>query len=307
MQKSLDQMNIRVHHAVSDIDGKTGIAIIKAIVGGERDPAKLAALRDPRCKKSVKEITAHLTGTWRDEHLFNLGQAFKTLQFLDERIAEYDVKASQMFSSLACVVDTPDNSEQSPPPPSSGKKPSAEGRSNIMDIFNIQQILGFNTTLIPGIGYRTATIILSELGPNFDRFPDEKQFASYLGLTPSLGKSAGKNVRNKKGCKNTSRVGQALRIAASTVYRSQNELGAFFRNVARGTDKKTAIMATARRMAHMIYRGVRYGREYLDIGAEAYEARLRARTVRTVNKLIRAYNINSSELTGAGAILAASM
>ena len=75
MQKSLDQMNIRAHHAVSDIDGKTGLAIVGAIVGGERDPRRLAALRDPRCKKSEAEIAGHLTGTWREEHLFTLGQA----------------------------------------------------------------------------------------------------------------------------------------------------------------------------------------------------------------------------------------
>ena len=306
MQKSLDQMNIRVHHAVSDIDGKTGTAIIKAIVEGERNPLKLAALRDRRCKKSEKEIADHLTGTWRDEHLFNLGQAFKTLQFLDERIAEYDAKASQMFSSLACAAGTSDNSGQNPHlPSSSDQKPATKGQSNVWDIFNVQLFMGFDMTLIPGIGYRTAAIIASELGTIFDRFPDEKHFASYIGLAPSLGKSAGKNIRQKKRCKNTSRVGQALRIAASTVYRSQTAIGAFFRNVARGTDKKTAIMATARRMAHMIYRGVKYGKEYVDIGAEAYEARLRERTVRTVNKLIKTYNINSSEITGAGAILAA--
>ena len=117
MQKCLDQMNIRVHHAVSDIDGKTGMEIIKAIVEGERNPLKLAALRDKRCKKSVNEIADHLTGTWRDEHLFNLGQAFKTLQFLDERITEYDSKISAMFASLAGTVDakffnTSDNSQQ---------------------------------------------------------------------------------------------------------------------------------------------------------------------------------------------------
>jgi hypothetical protein len=100
MQKSLDQMNIRVHHGVSDIDGKTGTAIVKAIVEGERNPIVLARLRDGRCKKSEKEIAAHLTGTWRDEHLFNLGQAFKTMQFLDERIAEYNSKASEMFAAV---------------------------------------------------------------------------------------------------------------------------------------------------------------------------------------------------------------
>ena len=299
MQKSLDQMNIRVHHAVSDIDGKTGTAIIKAIVEGERNPARLAALRDNRCKKSEKEIADHLTGTWREEHLFNLGQAFKTMQFFDERLAEYDEKASQIFSSLAAVADTPDRLP--PPPPLPDKKTTAKERANAADKANVQQFMGFDLTSIPGIGYDTAAVISSELGSNLDCFPDESHFASYIGLAPSLGKSAGKNVRQKR-YKNTSRAGQALRMAASTLYRSRTELGAFMQNVARRTDKKTAIKATARRMAHMIYRGVRYGKEYVDCGAEAYNARLRERTVRTVNRLIKSFNISSSEIAGAEAL-----
>jgi transposase len=299
MQKSLDQMNIRVHHAVSDIDGKTGVAIIQAIVEGERSPTILAALRDRRCKKSESEIADHLTGTWREEHLFNLGQAFKTMQFLDERIAEYDVKISQMFTSLAGSVVMPndmfDDTSDNPPPSLPDKKLTAKERSDAAGKANLQQFMGFDMTSIPGIGYNTATIIASELGAKFDRFPDERHFASYIGLAPSLGKSAGKNVRHKK-CKNTSRAGRALRMAASTLYRSQTELGAFFRSVARRTDKKTAIKATARRMAHMIYRGVMYGQEFIERGAEAYEARLREKTVKTVNKLIKSFNINSAEI-----------
>ena len=305
MQKSLDQMNIRVHHAVSDIDGKTGMEIIKAIVEGERNPQKLATLRDKRCKKTEKEIADHLTGTWRDEHLFNLGQAFKTLQFLDERIVEYDSKASAMFASLAGTVkpevrNTSGNSEQSPELPLSGKKKlSAKELKNIVNITNLTRFMGFNMTSIPGIGYGTASIITSELGSEFDCFPSERHFASYIGLAPSLGKSAGKNVRQKKRCKNTSRVGQVLRMAASTLYRSKSELGAYMQSVARRTDKKTAIRATARRMAHMIYRGVMYGQEYIDCGAQAFEERIRQKTVKTVNRLIKSYNINSSELTAA--------
>ena len=410
MQKSLDQMNIRVHHAVSDIDGKTGTSIIQAIVEGERNPLKLAELRDRRCKKSVIEIAAHLTGTWREEHLFNLGQAFKTLRFLDERLAEYDVKVQAMLTSLAEAAGSCDNREQSPPspppplsgkaeydekaeavsaslagaagssdnseqsppspppplsgkaehdekaeavsaslagaagssdnseqsppsPPLSGKaecdvkrsaiaslaeaaissdnreqspppppplpikKLTAKQQADEAKIDIIQRLMGFDMPGIPGIGYRTATIIITELGTTFDRFPDEKHFASYIGLAPALGKSAGKNISLKKGCQNTSRAGQALRMAASTLYRSETELGAYLRNVARQTDKKTAIKATARRLAHMIFRGVKYGKEYIDSGAEAYEARLRARTVKTVNRLIKSYNINSSEIS----------
>jgi transposase len=291
MQKSLDQMNIRVHHAVSDIDGKTGTSIIKAIVEGERNPAKLASLRDSRCKKGEKEISDHLTGTWRDEHLFTLGQAFKTLQFLDERIAAYEVKVSQMFTALAGTVDKPDT-----PPTLPSRNPTAKERANASDKANIQRFMGFDLTSIPGIGYGTAAIIASEMGRRFDCFPDEKHFASYIGLAPSLGTSAGKNVRQKKRFKNTSRVGCALRMAASALCRSQSELGAYMRSVARRTDKKTAVKATARRMAHMIYRGVVYGKEYIDRGVQAHEARLRERTLKTVNRLIKSYNILSSEL-----------
>jgi transposase len=297
MQKSLDQMNIKGHHAVSDIDGKTGTAIIQAIVEGERDTVKLAALRDKRCKKNEREIADHLTGTWREEHLFNLGQAFKTLQFFDERIAEYDIKVSAMFASLAGSVVIPDD-EQPPPSLSGKKKLTAKERSDATGKANIERFMGFDMTSIPGIGYNTAMIIASELGNTFDRFPSENHFVSYIGLAPSLGKSAGKNVRHKK-CKNTSRAGQALRMAASSLYRSESELGAFFRGVARRSDKKTAVKATARRMAHMIYRGVMYGQAYIDRGAQAYTNRLRERTMQTVKRLIRSFGINRAEIAAA--------
>jgi transposase len=294
MQKSLDQMNIRVHHAVSEIDGKTGTAIVQAIVKGERNPFVLAKLRDKRCKKSEKEIADHLTGTWRDEHIFNLGQAFMTMQFLAERIKEYDRKASEMFAVLAVESDNPP-----PPPPMPDKKLTPKDRSNSDGKSYIHQFLGFDPTTIPGIGYGTAMIIASEIGTNFDCFPDERHFASYIGLAPSLGKSAGKNVRQKKRCRNTSRVGLALRMAASSLHHSQTELGAYFRNVARHSDKRTAIKATARRMAHMIFRGVRYGKQYIDRGVEAFETRMRERTLKTVRKLIKSYNINNMELISA--------
>ena len=300
MQKSLDQMNIRVHHAVADIDGKTGTQIIKAIVDGERDPIRLASLRDRRCKKSEREIAEHLTGTWRDEHLFNLGQAFKTLQFLDERLAEYDAKVSQMLATLAEAAEDVDKRE--PPPPYDEKKFTSRERPHLLDRYNTYRFMGFDMTSITGIGCTTAAIIASELGGKFDRFPSEKHFVSYIGLAPSLGKSAGKNVPQKKRCKNTSRAGRALRNAAASLHHSQSELGAYLRTVARHSDKGTAIKATARRMAHMIYRGVMYGKQYVDQGIEGYESRLRNRTIKTVNKLIRTFAIDCSELAGVLAV-----
>lgn len=294
MQKSLDQMNIRVHHAVSDIDGKTGMAIIAAVVAGERDPSALARLRDPRCGKSEREIAEHLAGVWREEHLFNLGQAYRTLLFIDERLAEYDAKAAAMLRALAEA-----SGKTPPPPPPAGEERTRKDTRDAEGKRDLQRIMGFDMTRLPGIGYDTAAVVLCEIGPDFARFPTERHFAAYIGLAPSLGKSAGKNVRQRKRCRNTSRAGRALRMAASTLYRSQTELGAFFRSVARRIDRKTAVKATARRMAHMIYRAVRYGAAYLDRGAEAYEKRMRERTLRTVRLLIKSHKINELELSTA--------
>jgi len=295
MQKSLDQMNIRVHHAVSDIDGMTGLAIIEAIVKGERNPAILASLRDKRCKKSVQEIAEHLTGTWRSEHLFNLEQAFNTFKFLDEKISVYDSKISVLFASL--TKDSYQSDEQLSPPSSfPSKKQTTKERKHTIDKANLQKIMNFDMTTIPGIDYDTAKIVVSEIGNKYDRFPDEHHFVSYIGLAPSLGKSAGKNVRQKKRSKNTSRAGRALRMAAASLWRSKSALGSFFRNVARRSDKKTAIMATARRIAQMIYRGVRYGKEFIDIGAEAYENRMREKSLKNFKNIIKTFKISALEI-----------
>ena len=298
MQKSCDQMNIRVHHAVSDIDGKTGMAIIEAIVGGMRDPAELAKLRDRRCKKSAAEIADALTGTWREEHLFTLEQAYRMLVFADEQIRLYDEKVAGMYQRLAAKVRP---ARENPPPedaaPSAkGAKPSAKDARNAQEKRTLRDFVGFDLTAIAGIGYDTAAVVISELGTDLSRFPTERHFASYIGLAPALGKSAGKNVRQRKRLRNTSRAGRALRMAASTLYRSQAELGAFFRSVARRSDRKTAVKATARRMAHIIYRAIRYGADYLDRGAEAFEKRMRTKTLRTVRMLIKAHDIKELEL-----------
>jgi len=197
-----------------------------------------------------------------------------------------------MFAALAAVSGNP-------PPPPPDRKLTPKERKSPEGKADLSQIMGFDATSIDGIECDTARIIASEIGTKIGNFPTENHFASYLGLAPSLSKSAGKKVRQKKRGKKTSRAGIALRMAASTLHRSPTELGAYLRSVARRIDKKTAIKATARKMAHLIYRGVRYGKEYIDRGASAHEARLRDRTVNTIKKLIKSHNINSSEIATA--------
>ena len=306
MHKSLDQMNIRPHHAVSEIDGKTGTAIIEAILQGERDPFKLAALRDIRCKKSLKEMADDLTGTWRTEHLFNLENAFKLMRFLDEQIAEYDKKVSEMYKALAekneksneqsssFDINTKNSEEKSLVV--SNKRIKAKDKPYGDVIKNVTTMLGVDLTLIPGVGARTVAILISELGLDFSRFKDVKNFISFIGLAPALNKSAGKNIPMKKKSKCSSRVGNVLRMCAASQIRAQTEFGAFYRSVAQRTDKKTAIKATARRIAKKIYYTIKYGIEYVECSAEEFEKRMREKVLRTVKKLINKHNINKEEL-----------
>jgi len=291
MQKSCDQMNIRIHHAVSDMDGVTGLAILHAIANGERDPLKLAALRDRRCKQSEGEIAEHLRGNWRPEHLFNLGQALLTYEFIAERIRDYE-------RQILSLVETEKRQESGKTPGHPDEKKAGAmrrlGEEPMRDA--LFQMSGTDLTVINGIRPETASVVMSEIGLDFNRFPTEKHFVSYIGLAPKLGKSAGKNVRQKRRFKNTSRVGAALRMAASSQRYAQSELGAFFRNVARRQDAKTAIKATARRMAVLIYRLVRYGKAFIDRGSELYEAQFRAKKVRNLKKIVKSLGLSELEL-----------
>lgn len=290
IQKSLDQMNIRLHHAVSDVDGVTGMRILAAIVAGERSPVALAALRDRRCRRSESEIAEELTGNWREEHLFNLRQAYETLCFLDGRIADYDVQIRAMYAKVAEAFPPVD-----PPPDNGGgrKKDRVDARAKA-DLMRICG--GFDMTKIDGIDYNSAAMILSELGPCLDAFPDEAHFVSYVGCAPSLGKSAGRNVSQRKKHRNTCRVGLGLKMSASSLFRSESSLGARLRSVRSRTCSRTAIKDVARLMAKMIYRGIKYGQKYVDEGEAAYMNRSRERTFRSMKRKISKLGISASEL-----------
>lgn len=290
IQKSLDQMNIRLHHAVSDVDGVTGMRILAAIVAGERSPVALAALRDRRCRRSESEIAEELTGNWREEHLFNLRQAYETLCFLDGRIADYDVQIRAMYAKVAEAFPPVD-----PPPDNGGgrKKDRVDARAKA-DLVRICG--GFDMTKIDGIDYNSAAMILSELGPCLDAFPDEAHFVSYVGCAPSLGKSAGRNASQRKKHRNTCRVGLGLKMSASSLFRSESSLGARLRSVRSRTCSRTAIKDVARLMAKMIYRGIKYGQKYVDEGEAAYMNRSRERTIRSMKRKISKLGISASEL-----------
>jgi len=294
MQKSLDQMNVCVHHAVSDITGVTGMAIIRAIVNGERDPKALASLRDRRCRKSEDQIAEELTGNWRPEHLFNLEQFLKVYDQLCAVVADYDTEILNYIKSL----QPPEAKGSSAPPPASKAKALAlvkRGQEPLRQA--LYRMSSFDLTMIDGIGVDTAAVVISELGLDFSAFTDERRFVSYLRLAPNISISGGKKVPGRFKATTCTRVCNALRMAASTLRNSKTALGAYYRRISWRKGASVAVFATARKLAQLIYRLVRYGQAYVDAGADAYEARFTQRRLTSYTKALKDMGYKVEPLT----------
>jgi transposase len=274
MQKSLDQMNVQVHHAVSDLSGTTGMAIVRAIVAGERSPDALAKLRDPRCSKSAAEIAKYLTGTWREEHLFNLARALSTFDHNSAEIAEYDVELARRMDALR-LKELETVSMPRHPKPTKEKELRKHGGLAARE--RLWRATGKDLTRIDGISVDSARVIISELGLGAEAFPDERHFVSWLRLCPPTKISGGKSLKTRRNGLSANRISGVLRMAAKALAKSKSALGASFRSVSRNKGFDVAIFATARKLAMLVYRTLRFGHEYVDIGEKAFEARYEER------------------------------
>jgi transposase len=280
MQKSLDQMNVRVHRAVSDLDGTTGMAIIEAIVKGERDPVKLAELRHPNCKRSREEFVNECSGHWREDHLFSLKLSLKMYQAAQQAITEYDREILRKVETM----EREDCGGQKAPELKNRNKAQAIARRGEEVLRQaLYRMTGVDLTAIDAIGVKAVEVILSEYGPDLSCFPTEEQFVSHVMLAPRKSMSGGKPVRKKKKRNSAStRVAEVLRMAAQSMQRSQTALGAYFRRIAQRKDRAVATFATARKLAQYVYRLLRWGKPYVDEGVAAYENRYQQARVKRI-------------------------
>ena len=279
MQKSLDQMNVRVHRAVSSIEGVTGMAILRAIAGGERDAGKLAQLRDPHCRQSEKEIAEQLSGHWREDHVFSLQQALQMYDAIEERIGAYEKEILRKLREM----ERPEQQGKSAPPLGNVNKGRSirqrgqEAKRNALFRMN-----GVDATQIDGVGVETVEVITSEYGWDLSRFPNEKEFVSHLRLAPYVPKSGGKPLPKKRRNSASTRAGNALRMAVLALRHSNTALGAYYRHMAQRLGADVAVFASARKVATLIYRLLRWGQPYVDEGAQAYEDRYRELRVKSL-------------------------
>ncbi len=281
MQKALEQMNVKLTEVVSTITGQTGMRIIMAILEGQRDPIRLAGMRDPRCKNDEQTIAKALEGTWREEHLYELRLAYDLYLTYQMKVTECDRKIEQ---AVARIPDRSAGAKPEPRPQGGGRKPNDLRFDATAPLF---RATGVDLTAIEGIDVSTALVILGEVGPDVDRFPTEKHFASWLGLCPHHQRS-NQTLKSRRVRKGKNRVAIALRLAARSLHRSHSALGAFFRRMNSRLGYKGAITATAHKLARYVYALLKHGQAYVSQGLEQYEAAMRERMERALRKKARA-------------------
>lgn len=273
MHKALEQLNVKLATVVSDITGGTGLRIIRALLAGERDPQRLAALRDPKCQQDAATIARALQGTWRPEHLFALQQAYDLYQFHHQQIAQCD---QQIQAELTKLPNRAGDQTVPRKPRRCGRKPNDLHFDACEPLF---RAVGVDLTAIEGIDVGTALVILAEIGVDVSRFPTEKHFAAWLGLCPRQHES--NQTKKKRGPrKGKNRVAVALRMAAQVLGRTQTPLGMFYRRIKGRLGGQGAVTATAHKLARLVYRILRFGTAYVQQAMADYEAKLRVQLER---------------------------
>jgi len=247
MQKSLDQMNVQIHHVISDITGKTGLAIIEAIIRGERDPQVLARLKDRRIKASTATIVKSLVGDYRSEHIFTLMQSVEAYHYYQKLVSACEQEISRLlkeFNEGLPMTEIPRN-----------------GDDDSLLQGELKRAFGVDLTKIPSLAIDTVRTLFGEIGPDFTKFRNPAAFVSWMALCPSNDISGGKVLKSKtKPMHSRARI--ALRQAAQSLHNSNSFLGDYYRRLRAKLGAPKAITAAAHKLARIIYHLVTAGQEY---------------------------------------------
>ena len=276
MQKALTQMNVQLANVLTDISGMTGQAIIKAILAGERDPRELAGYRDCRVKATGEEIAAHLEGNWQEDLLFVVKQEQDGYEFCQKQMSECDHQLEQYLEQMedrSQGADLPAEKRRTRRKTKKGNTPQFELRRELF------RMTGKDLTQIDGIDVMTATTILSEVGWDMSKWKTENHFVSWLRLCPDNKISGGKII-GKGRLPTNNRATLALKMGASSLKASHTYLGAQYCRLRTKLGAPVAIKAMAAKLARLVYRMLRFGMEFIDRGADFYEAQMHQLQVR---------------------------
>jgi transposase len=285
MQKALDQMNIKLHNVIADITGKSGQAIVNAVLLGERDPYRLAELADKRIKASKEDLIKSLEGNWRDEHLFELKQAYELYLIFKDKILECDKQIEKVLQKLKPEDGSPSNEKKEE------RKIYSKNRFRFNASEYLKGIVGVDLTKIFGISELIATEIISETGLDMSKWPTKKHFTSWLNLVPNNRISGGKLLKPKK-VKKKNKAGQAFLMAAFALQRSEHWLGEFYRRIKAKNGPAVATKATARKLALIFYEMIKCKMEFTPISVEIYNAHFKEKRVKYIINQALKYGLN---------------
>ena len=278
MQKALRQMNLLLDTVVSDITGVTGLAIIRAILAGERDAHKLARLRDRRCRADERTIIGSLEGHYREEHLFELGQAVERYDFHQQQVLACEAATERHLRQLDQAVG------EAPPPPAR-QKPKGNSKNDFA--FEARsplfRLTGVDLTEINGVSESTVLAVLAETSLDLSGWATEKHFCSWLALSPGSKVSGGKRLSGKTK-PSANRAAAAFRMAAYSLANSKTALGAFYRRLKARLGAPKALTATAHKLARIFYHVLKTKTPFVDAGQSQYETQYRDRVTRSLKK-----------------------
>ena len=282
MQRALDQMNIHLHHVISDLDGETGLRIVDAILAGERSPKRLVKLRDPRVRKStIEEMEAALAGDWREEQLLVLKQALAMYRFLHQQIDELDLAIAKHLEAVEPnTSDIPEQERPANPVAAASlrteKKKKKQGGNAPKPEMQaaLTHICGVDLTKVLGLNVLSVLILISEIGVDMSCWPSAKAFCAWLGLCPGNKISGGK-LLSSRTARVVNRAAILLRTLAPTIGRTDTWLGIYHRRMRSRVGPAAANTATARKLATIVYHLLKYKEEYIDVDAVIYEEKFR--------------------------------
>jgi transposase len=286
IQKALTEMNIQLANVISDLSGTTGMAILRAIVNGERDAYQLADLKHSLIRASREEIAQSLQGNWREELLFVLQQNLELYEMYQKKVRECDQQIEAHLKTMPAQVDVAAHPLPAPRRVSWSRKrqPGFDLRGELY------RLTGVDLTQVDGLDVQTIQTVLSEVGIDMSAWKTEKHFGSWLGLAPDNRISGGKVL--KRGTRKVvNRAATALRLAAWNLIRSQSALGAKFRRLRTRLGSPKAITAMAYHLARLIYRMLKFGHAYVDKGIEYYESKHRQQQLAWLKKQAATLNL----------------
>jgi transposase len=266
IQKCMIQMNIQLHKVISDVTGFTGMRIIRSILDGERDPMKLAQLKNSRIRNSADIIAKSLEGNYQEEQLFCLRQEVDQYEYISRKISECEEMIEKTINEMN--GDMSDNSDENN---------DKNNKKNIRT--KLHAVCKVDLTEIDGLDINNIETIISEVGIDMTKWPTDKHFGSWLGLSPNS-KISGGRILSSKSKKVVNRAATAFRLAAYSAGRSDSSIGAFYRRLRSRMGAPKAITATAYKIARLFYMCMKTGRSYKDLGADYYEKMYKERVLK---------------------------